>query len=168
MKYFTPQWVEEADWLALPYDVAAEREQAVIDGYWKHAAGLLPSMPPELHQLVQGSVSLHDGLVLNARLSDPWEELRLLLNCGNEQDGFFDLDLKYQALRPPGPTPALLEELVSSKAQARYDEFDRTDEGHLVHRILFWIGRDVPAGPYRELEMVFGTLRMTQTRARRD
>jgi hypothetical protein len=160
VKYFTPSWagLGDCDSLAVPPEVAQEEFQAVIDAYGKHVARLLPSVPPDLHDLVQGKISLHDGLVLDARLDDAGKDLRLLLRCGNCQDGYFDLELRYGALREPRPTASQLEELLSLRAEALCTEFDRTEDGLLVHRILFW-----KPPPYRELEMVFDELSVAQT-----
>lgn len=113
MKYFTPEWHGFGD---ADLDLSAEEEQAVVAAYRQHVAGLLPSMPPELRDLVQGRISLHDGVVLDARLDGAAKELRLLLRCGDLQVGYYDLELRYGAVRRLHPASAQLDELISLNA----------------------------------------------------
>lgn len=166
MKYFTEAWLSD--------EMDNEAQWAVAKEYQRHLAALMPHLPPDVQTLAT-SVSLHDGLLSRAVADREQAALRLTLRCGDNQVGYFDLDLHYhQVLFTPEAVENLaglianpsLEDLhyVHRCSEAKYDELDMEGE-NFVHRILFLRGHEWPdpTDDWHELTVRFGQMQLRMT-----
>jgi hypothetical protein len=127
MKYFTRGWsVGEFD------DEEAER---IRNSYWQHIRELTPRLPSAVAQLAN-DISLHDGVIEQARWNSQVKRLTLRLVCGDTR-GLFDVELIYSE------AAIGREEILKQCARDRettilYDEIDVDDaDGNYIHRMLF-------------------------------
>ncbi len=159
MKYFTEAWLSD--------EMDNEAQWAVAKEYQRHLAALMPYLPPDV-QTFAASVSLHDGLLSRAVADTEQATLRLTLRCGDNQVGYFDLDLHYiQVLFTPEAVESLAGLAASPSfedmhnmyrcSEALYDELDRESET-FVHRILFLRGRE-----WHEMTVRFGQMQWRTT-----
>ena len=73
------------------------------------------------------------------------------LRCGDLQEGYYDLDLRYGDIDTESTDlNGLLTSANNAQVEVLYDEIDRGEGQQWVHRILLW--------PYREVCIVFGRL----------
>ena len=85
----------------------------------------------------------------------------LMMRCGDNQSGYFDLELNYKNVARLGRTAKQLKAVASDPStEALYDEVDFGEHDRWTHRILF--------SPYREVTVEFTQLglRMVPRRAR--
>jgi hypothetical protein len=142
MKFFTRAWAvgELSD--------AAFNE--TIAEYERHLDGLAPRLPATIRCLAR-ELNLHDGLIRRAVYDRSGRELRLELRCGDNQMGYFDLDLMYfGAILDQADITALQGAARDSETEVWYDEVDLAGDGAFLHRVLFH--------PSRECEIMFRAL----------
>ena len=124
MNYFTPEWL------------CSDTDEHPYEKYREYLAPLLSQWPPDVQTLAT-LVSLHDGLIRKFAWNMQEAALFLRLRCGDNQVGYFDLDLHYSGVLFSPVNWANLVALNASKnSSALYDEVDEED-GRFVHRILF-------------------------------
>ena len=130
MNYFTPEWLR------------SDGEEHPAEKYGEHLAPLLPQWPPDV-QALASRISLHDGLIRELSWDTQEATLFLCLRCGDNQVGYFDLDLHYSGVHfSPLDWASLLTLNANKNSSALYDEVDEED-GRFVHRILFISDRRV-------------------------
>ena len=86
MKYFTPAWHCG--------QVDDEASEAVVKNYWRYLESLLSRLPLDVRTLAS-DISLHDGLIRQILFDQEQSTLFLSLCCGDNQVGYFNLDLHY-------------------------------------------------------------------------
>ena len=129
MKFFDRAWASSL--------LTDEEVEAVIEAYQQHTERLLPSLPPDLARLA-GELSLHDGLIRQIVIDRPADSLTLKLRCGNQQTGYFDLDILYE-----GVVWKYLElDVLANRARDRRTElidveFHQRDDGLYEHCMRF-------------------------------
>ncbi|HEU4699129.1 MAG TPA: hypothetical protein VFS40_08115 [Gemmatimonadales bacterium] len=146
MRFFTPEWHEA--------DLPQAETDAVFSAYERH----LNAIWPRLHATVRvlaGGLNLQNALIRRVVLDRTARELRLELRAGDEEAGFYDVDLTYLGAIVDAADVALLAEAARDPdTELLYDELDLSGgaggaEAYL-HRLLFW--------PYRECEVLFDAL----------
>ena len=142
MKFFTAAWTQG--------ELSDEEAEAVVPAYWAHISTLAERMPATVYTLAYG-VNIHDGRLRAVLFDRPRATLMLSMRCGDNQVGYYDLDLVYRDVILTAAAVEVLREVAStSDAEALYDELDVSDAGSWVHSILFW--------PDREISVTFGRL----------
>jgi hypothetical protein len=148
MQFFTPEWhrgeLPEAD------------AEAIVPAYQRHVERLLPNLSTPMRVLAAG-LGLHDALIRRVVLDRAARELRLELRGGDQQLGYFDLDLTYLGAIVDAADVATLAaaaraERTGERAEVLYDEVDLVigSPGRYLHRLLF--------SSYREAEVLFDAL----------
>lgn len=124
MNYFTPEWH------------CGDVDEHPSKKYQEHLAPLLPQWPPDVRELAS-RINLHDGLIRKFVWNTHQATLFLRLRCGDNQVGYFDLDLHYSGvLFSQYDWMSLLTLNANKNSSALYDEVDE-EAGRFVHRILF-------------------------------
>lgn len=142
MRFFTPEW-HEAD---LPPD---ETDKA-FEAYDQHLEAIWPRLHATVRLLANGP-TLHDALIRRVVLDRAQRELRLELRAGDDQLGYFDVDLTYLgAVVDASDVHRFADAARDAMTVLLYDELDLGDHDTYVHRLLFW--------PYRECEVLFEAL----------
>ena len=130
MNFFTPEWHR------------GDAEEHPAEKYQEHLAPLLSQWPSDV-QTLAARINLHDGLIRELSWNTDEATLFLDLRCGDNQLGYFDLDLHYfGVLFSPLEWACLLTLNANKNGSALYDEVDEED-GRFVHRILFMASRRV-------------------------
>jgi len=147
MKFFTREWTHgELD------DATAER---IAERYADHLAELWDRLPSTVRQFVD-EVNLHDGLIQLVAFDPGEKELALTVRAGDEQEGYFDVTLRYfDVAIAPADLDVLNAAQSDPEREMLYDELDADGPGRFVHRILF--------SPDGEVEITFETLRSVRT-----
>jgi len=143
MRFFTREWSEGA-----LDDPAAER---IAEQYADHLAELWDLLPSTVRHFVD-EVDLHDGLTRRVQFDDGTRELVVEFRTGDEQDGFFDVALRYVDAEI---SAADLERLRTTQSnpdrEILSDELDTAGPARFAHRVLF--------AADGEIEVTFETLR---------
>lgn len=116
-----------------------------------HATNLASTLPKVSSQLREfhTTVSIHDGLLQAAVLDHDNATLRVLLHCGDQQQGYRDVALTYLGIDNATLDVALLTLIANDPAsEALYVEIDCIEEYSYEHRWLWWPFR-------RELDIQF-------------
>ena len=124
--------------------------------YEAHIEGLSRPLPEDAMRLVRGEVNLHDGLLSRVE----WSPIRLELQfrAGDLQVGYFDALLCYgNPVTDVGGTTFLQEIVGRRDVEVLYDEFDTSEDGRWVHRMLYW--------PQREIQVQFESFTVSVTPA---
>jgi len=142
MKFFTREWAEGL----LTDDEAANRAK----DYRAHLAAVFHNLPLAAQELAS-EISIHDGLIRRVEVNRSSGSVLLQLLCGDQQVGYFDLDLLYTG----GDVASLDTETLARlsrdrRSEALYDELDRLDASTFEHRILFYPNGEV-AITFRQL-----------------
>ena len=125
---------------------------------------MLPRLPLDLRALAT-VISIHDGLIRQITSDPEQHTLFLSLCCGDNQVGYFNLDLNYsQVFFLPSERDNLAALEADKKSTAMYDEVD-IETGKFVHRILFLAPDKRPFRPnrYHEVSIHFEQLRLVRT-----
>ena len=140
MKYFSQSWHAG--------DLSDSAVESAREAYWECILELVPRLPPDVRELAT-STNLHDALIRRVLFDRDRSILVVELRAGDNQNGYVDVDLRYEELSVP---PIVIERLAAiaddPTSELLYDEVDERIANVYVHRLLFW--------PYREVELVFG------------
>jgi hypothetical protein len=157
MRFFTPDWHEA--------DLDDVETDEVFQAYEQYLEAIWPRLHPSV-RVLGGELPLNDALIRRIVHDPASRELRLELRCGDEETGFFDLDLTYlNAIVDHSDVIRFAEAARDAETELLYheldvaggeddgevaDEVEGLEEGTYVHRLLFW--------PYRECEVLFDAL----------
>ena len=82
--------------------------------------------------------NIHDSLIRKAIYFSSEKTLLLQLRCGDQQNGYFDLDLHYKNVEiSPDQINTLKDVAQNPMTEILYDEVD-VAEKKIIQRILFW------------------------------
>lgn len=142
MRFFTEEW-------ATGGLSDAEYEQR-LSAYDEHLAKILSSLTPSA-RILATSIEVHDALLEEVVLEPARQKLSLSLVCGDLQEGYFDLQIRYLGV-DPGSFDRLGWERIAaaSKSELLYHELDLSAGDGFEHRFLFH--------PYREVAIQFRSL----------
>jgi hypothetical protein len=144
MKFFTEAWMRGD---------GPSNAQAL---YEAHISAMSRPLPQDAMRLVHGEVNLHDGVLRRVEWSSSGLELQV--RAGDLQAGYFDALLSYgRALADVEDEKFLRESVGRRDVEILYDEFDTSETGGWVHRLLYW--------PRREVRVRFETFVVTVTAA---
>lgn len=142
MKFFSREWAIG--------ELPDRESNEVIAAYERHLDGLMPQLPASVRCLAR-ELNLHDALIRRVVHDRAGRELRFELRCGDNQIGYFDLDLSYMgAIVDQADVAALQLAARNPATNVWYDEVDVTGDGAFLHRVLFY--------PERECEIMFRAL----------
>lgn len=147
MRYFTRGWANG--------ELTEEEGAAVNAAYRARIAEIAPRLPPAMIRLRQG-VSLHDAVIESVRWDPSRKRLRLALVAEALEVGYQLLELTYHGAMLGKARIDSLRNVVSNKgACVLYQELDISEDGDLVHRLLFY--------PNEEVTIDFRSLDYTST-----
>jgi hypothetical protein len=148
MKFFTRAWCTG--------QLAEATADARLKVYWKHVDTLAARLPATVYALGRG-VNIHDGRFRAVQVVRPKRRIEMVLRCGDNQVGYFDLTLGYDSVDFVRTDTRALSRIVEDpECEILYDEIDVTGRGdaqRCVHRVICWPG-------YREFVVVFRALGM--------
>lgn len=128
MNFFTRAWCDGKD------DESEDRGQMYND----HLAKIKSQFSPSLHSLAF-EFPLHDGLIRQVIVSKNLRALQLLLRCGDNQMGYFDLDLSYSEVDFEHFEFSELAAITNrTETEILYDEIDLHSRNSFEHRFIFW------------------------------
>ena len=133
MKFFTMQW-----WSGIPEGDSGADPFA---SYHARLAAIRDQLPADLVAL-QESISLHDGRLRELEHLPSAGTLRMLVDGDDGQGGLRRFTLHYRAVNLFRSVAETDEGFPRPRGYGDwgYDEADVTEEGELVHRILFSSG----------------------------
>ncbi len=139
MKFFSREWASG--------EMCDSEGDEMIVAYERHIDHVATRLPASARCLAR-ELNLHDGLIRRVTYDKAGRELRLELRCGDNQLGYFDLDLTYLGAILDRSDVAVLREVArDAETELWYDEVDLAEEGMFLHRMLFY--------PARECEIMF-------------
>lgn len=145
MRFFTREWASGT--------VSDKKYTEVYTAYRQHIKSLLSSLPKPLVELTK--LSLHDSLIRCVVVDRSMEELGLKLRSGDNEIGYFDLDISYSGVRFEAlDAVTLANRARDPQTEILYDEIDLGGDKGFIHRILFW--------PEGEVSIAFFTLRLSR------
>ena len=128
-----------------------EEAELVVARYADHLEGLRSRLPPAMRERLD-SVALHDAQVRERTLDHHRQRLQLCLVAGDNQSGYYTVDLKYEGVALDRLDLQSLRSVAGdTKSQLLYDEID-VEDGYFVHRLLFW--------PYQSVDIYFRTIQL--------
>ena len=134
MKYFTREWAVG--------ELSEVESNEVIAAYERHLDRVLGQLPATV-RCVARELTLHDGLIRRVIYDRTGRELRLELRCGDNQLGYFDLDLTYMgAILDQADLVVLRDAALDTETEMWFDEIDLAGDGAFIHRVLFYPGRE--------------------------
>ena len=114
-------------------DVDPQHQHAA---YLKYLGTLTPPLPSDVSDLSR-TVNLHDGLLRQYEVDQRAGTIDLRFRAGDQQAGYFDLDLHYvHAVVDPASDGVLRRALGERDYELLDDEFDAA-AARWVHRFLF-------------------------------
>jgi len=117
--------------------------------YLQYLGNLTPPLPSDVSDLSR-TVNLHDGLLRQYQLDQTARTIDLRFRAGDQQVGYFDLDVHYiDTAVDPGSDAVLRRALGERHYELLDDEFDAAGASW-VHRFLF--------SPDGEAAIMFGGL----------
>ncbi|HTE19098.1 MAG TPA: hypothetical protein VK689_12045 [Armatimonadota bacterium] len=142
MKFVTPDVYDS--WYGR---VAAFEDSSRLDAayalYQKHLEGLKGVLGADVLALAR-LPGTDDGLIVEVHHVISQHTLLLILRCGDQQMGYYDLSISYEGAEiTPRDQRTLAKIARTTKDSRRYQsdffhhEIDRTDEGCIEHRLLF-------------------------------
>ncbi len=145
MKYFTRAWASG--------DLSDTEQEQILESYQEHLSRHRSVLSGNIAKLAT-RISLHDGLVRRVVIDRRTVELKLELLCGDNQVGYFDLDLTYRGVQWDGFDLEVLERRARDRrTEILYDEVDVLSDGVFEHALLFWPEDEVSIRFY-ELDIV--------------
>ncbi len=142
MRFFTRAWHTG--------DLPEQDSERILQDYQEHLRAIASRVPARARTLAE-KVSLHDALVRAAEFDAAAQRLVLRLRAGDQQVGYFDLDLSYAGCSIRAEDLAILQSLSGSEdTELLSDELDEEDGG-FVHRLLFWPEGEASI-PFRDLQ----------------
>jgi hypothetical protein len=139
MKFFTRQWCDG--------ELSDEDADAMPTAYRAHLIALRSRMPATLRAFAQG-INIHDGRVRGIALDRTRARLTISMRCGDNQVGYFDLDITYSGVSLREADRLALRKLGrKTDIEALHDEVDVSSPGAWVHRMLF--------SDYQEVSVAF-------------
>jgi len=143
MRYFTRGWANgDLD--------DAEFEHAGV-AYDQRLAAIVPRLPAALQELAR--TSLHDAILERVRWNPTARRLQVSFVAGLQQSAPITVGATYEgAMLGERRIEALRNAARDREATVLYDEIDLAEEGHFVHRLLFW--------PREEVTIDFAALRL--------
>jgi hypothetical protein len=165
MRFFTREWV------AAPFD--DEETALLFSAYREHLNRLAARLTAPVQELA--GLCLHDGRIRRVILCRSTKTLTLQLLCGDNQAGYFDLELLYGGVGLDTlDTAALARQGRNRHAEILRDEIDVDEENRYIHRIMFCPEYEIRGDecyplfrPEDEVEIIFKDLKVIRT-ARRD
>lgn len=143
MRFLTREWHAG--------DLSGDEADALETAHAEHLAATLSEVSPQLLAF-HTTVSIHAGMLQAAVLDHRDATLRILLRCGDLQDGYRDVALTYLGIDIAWLDVALLKLIVDdSHSEALSVEIERMEDYSYVHRWLWW-----PF--YREVDIPFRAL----------
>ena len=130
MKFFTREW--------LTSELKDEEFESVVPAYNRHLVKIAPSLTPNLHNFVK-TVNLHDSLIRRFVVDYTELMLGLYLRCGDLQQGYYDLDIRYKDIQiDKAVVDTLVMAALNEKTEILYDELDITGDNKYIHRMIFY------------------------------
>ena len=128
-----------------------EEAELVVARYADHLEGIRSRLPLAMRERLD-SVILHDAQIRECTLDLRRQQLQLCLVAGDNQSGYYTVDLKYEGVALDRlDLPSLRIVGGNAKSQLLYDEID-VEDGYFVHRLLFW--------PYQSVDIYFRTIQL--------
>ncbi len=147
MKYFTRGWTNG--------ELSDKEAEGMPELYRKHISEISPRLPPSIAKLA--AINLHDTIIEQVRLNEKAKTFSFVLVAGDLQRGYWGVDLKYSGVQIGDSYLQILRERTRDRETCiLYDELDAEDDGHFVHRLLFW--------PQGEISIWFLELAVNETR----
>jgi Protein of unknown function (DUF4085) len=130
MKFFTREWITS--------ELKDEEFESVVPAYNRHLVKITPHLTPNLHNFVK-TVNLHDGIIRRIVVDYTELILGLYLRCGDLQQGYYDLDIRYKDIQiDKAVVDTLAMAALNEKTEILYDELDITDDNKYIHRMIFY------------------------------
>ena len=142
MKFFTRAWCTG--------EMSDEEHEQVVQNYWSYFDSISKNFPYNILNFAK-KISVHDGLIRKIVIDRGLASVHLFLRCGDNQTGYFDLDIIYSGVRFPLSNIDAFESLSKNRhTNILYDEIDIEPSQLYVHRIIFY--------PEHEILLVFSNL----------
>jgi ribA/ribD-fused uncharacterized protein len=110
--------------------------------YRRHLEEMEAVLPPEVVEVAR-LPSMDDGLVVQVEHDRKRGVLTLVMRCGDLQVGYYDLTVRYEGARITPKDEWHLAVAAREGGDLAYHEVDRTEDGAIVHRLLFHPGLEV-------------------------
>lgn len=129
MKFFTKKW-HKGEY----GDLKSER---VVEKYEQHRKKILNRFPKKFINFCT-TENLHDSLISSCAIDISNKTLLLDLICGDNQRGYFKIQLSYSDVDLKGfDLPEIRRLVEENRTELINDEIDIFKE-HFIHRMLFW------------------------------
>ena len=147
MRFFTREWCRG--------DLEDEDAERIPELYAEHLRALRDRLPPRVLRFSE-EINLHDGLVRDLSLDEKAGTLRVRIRAGDQQVGYYDVDLLYLGVvLDPRTVPILEKVRRDARYELLYDELDADESPQVVHRLIF--------SPEDEVEIRFRDLSWRRT-----
>jgi len=145
MKYFTNKWFDE--------NTSDDELDAIRNSYWDSLKKTSNKFSNHLNNLAFNT-NLHDGIIYRIILDKKNSKLDLFIRIGDLQDGYEDLQIKYQNFSLDKLSKNMLKDIIDKKdLEILYDELSLKNGGFL-HNLLF--------SNHKEIKIFFSSIEISK------
>lgn len=94
-------------------------------------------------KLLTKHIGLHDAIIRKIHWQQPTSTIRLTLDCGDSQIGYFQLQLFYKQIHPSMDKKIVNKFSKAESTEINRNEIEILDNGYISHKMIFFSKKEI-------------------------